>query len=315
MAIKAKLGSMTQITNLRSVWPNEASDFTPWLAENMELLNEATGLSLELVEQESAVGSFSLDVLAQDTETGANAVIENQLEDTNHDHLGKIITYASGKDAEVIIWIVKRARDEHKQAIEWLNNHTDDKCAFFLIEIELWRIGKSEPAVKFNIVERPNDWAKSMKKSSSLTQGGAQKLNFWQQFIEYNQANNGVYTKSTPASDAWIGKSIKGIPATNVNLVITKDNCRTEAYINSGNQEKNKSIFDVLFAHKDTIEQEYGSSLTWQRLDDKVTCRIYEDRPLSYTGEDEREAIFLFFCDTTNRMITAFGHQAKLFNK
>ena len=103
MAIKAKLGSMTQITNLRSVWPNEASDFTPWLAENMELLNEATGLSLELVEQESAVGSFSLDVLAQDTETGANAVIENQLEDTNHDHLGKLLTYAAGKDAKYVI--------------------------------------------------------------------------------------------------------------------------------------------------------------------------------------------------------------------
>lgn len=312
-----QLGKLEKIEDLRSIWKHEAKDFTPWLAneENISMLSEAIGIDIVLEEQESSVGEFSVDIFATEESTGRKIIIENQLEDTNHDHLGKIITYASGKDAEVIIWIVKRARDEHKQAIEWLNNHTDDKCAFFLIEIELWRIGNSEPAVKFNIVERPNDWAKSMKKSSSLTQGGAQKLDFWQQFIEYNQANNGVYAKSRPTSDAWIGKSIKGIPATNVNLVLTKDNCRIEAYINSGNQEKNKSIFDTLTTQKDAIEQEYGSSLTWQRLDDKVTCRIYEDRPLSYIKEDDRQAIFQFFCDATNRMLKAFGGHAYLFKK
>ena len=312
-----QLGKLEKIEDLRSIWRHEAKDFTPWLAEeeNLSMLSEAIGIDIVLEEQESNVGEFSVDIFATEESTGRKIIIENQLEDTNHDHLGKIITYASGKDAEVIIWIVKRARDEHKQAIEWLNNHTDDKCAFFLIEIELWRIGKSEPAVKFNIVERPNDWAKSMKKTSSLTQGGAQKLNFWQQFIEFNQANNGIYAKSMPTSDAWIGKSINGIPSTNVNLVITKDTCRIEAYINSGNQEKNKNIFDVLYAHKDTIEQEYGTSLTWQRLDDKVTCRIYEDRPLSYINEEDRQAIFQFFCDSTNRMLLSFGHQTKLFKK
>lgn len=312
-----QLGKLEKIDDLRSIWKHEAKDFTPWLAEeeNLSMLSEAIGIDIVLEEQESNVGEFSVDIFATEESTGRKIIIENQLEDTNHDHLGKIITYASGKDAEVIIWIVKRARDEHKQAIEWLNNHTDDKCAFFLIEIELWRIGKSEPAVKFNIVERLNDWAKSMKKSSSLTQSGALKLNFWQQFIEYNQANGGVYAKSMATSDAWIGKSIKGIPGTSVNLVITKDNCRIEAYINSGSQEKNKGIFDALFSQKDTIEQEYGAQFVWQRLDEKVTCRIYEDRPLSYINEGDRPAIFQFFCDATNRMLTSFGHQAKLFKK
>ena len=164
-------------------------------------------------------------------------------------------------------------------------------------------------------MERPNDWAKIMKKSSSLTQGGALKLDFWQQFIEYNQANNGVYAKSMPTSDAWIGKSIKGIPGTSVNLVITKQSCRIEAYINSGSQEKNKSIFDSLFSVKDTIEKEYGAPLKWDRLDEKVTCRIYEDRPWSYTNVDERQDIFKFFSDTTNRMLKSFCNQAKLFKK
>lgn len=132
MAIKMKLGSMTQITNLRSVLPNEASDFTPWLAENIDLLNEATGLSLEVVAQESPVGSFSLDILAQDSDTEAYAVIENQLEDTNHDHLGKLLTYAAGKGAKHILWIVKSAREEHKATIEWLNNNTIDGIVFSL---------------------------------------------------------------------------------------------------------------------------------------------------------------------------------------
>ena len=141
------------------------------------------------------------------------------------------------------------------------------------------------------------------------------KLDFWQQFIEYNQSKNGVYAKSMPTSDAWIGKSIKGIPGTSVNLVVTKGNCRVEAYINSGSQEKNKSIFDKLYSVKETIENVYGASLKWDRLDEKVTCRIYEDRPWSYTNENDRQNIFEFFCDTTNRMLNSFGNQAKLFKK
>lgn len=312
-----QLGKLEKIEDLRSIWKHEAKDFTPWLAEedNLSMLSEAIGIDIVLEEQESNVGEFSVDIFASEESTGRKIIIENQLEDTNHDHLGKIITYASGKDAEVIIWIVKRARDEHKQAIEWLNNHTDDKCAFFLIEIELWRIGKSEPAVKFNIVERPNDWAKSMKKSSSLTHGGALKLDFWQKFVEYNQTNNGIFAKSMPTSDAWIGKSLKGIPSTTVCLVITKESCRVEAYINSGSQEKNKSIFDTLYANKDIIEHNYGKPLTWQRLDEKVTCRIFEDRPLSYLSEDDCPEIFKFFCDATNRMLNSFCCQSKLFNK
>lgn len=160
MAVKTKLGTMTQITNLRDVWPNEATDFTPWLAENISLLSDVTGLSLEVIEQESPVGSFSLDVLAQDTDTDTYTVIENQLEDTNHDHLGKLLTYAAGKDAKNIIWIVKAAREEHKAAIEWLNNNTVDGVGFFLVEIQLWSVDGSAPAPRFNVVEQPNDWVK-----------------------------------------------------------------------------------------------------------------------------------------------------------
>lgn len=178
------LGKLEQITDLRSVWKHEAKDFTPWLAkeENLEILSEAVGIDIVLEEQESNVGDFSVDLYATEEGTGRRIIIENQLEETNHDHLGKIITYASGKDAEVIVWIVKKARDEHKQAIEWLNQHTDDKFEFFLIEIELWKINDSDPAPKFNIVERPNNWAKAMKKTAGLSETENLKLAFWEQF-------------------------------------------------------------------------------------------------------------------------------------
>lgn len=186
-----KLDKLKQIKDLREVWPNEAKDFTPWLAkeENLSLLGEAIGIDMELTEKESAVGDFNVDILASEQDTGRKIIIENQLEDTNHDHLGKIITYASGKNAGVIIWIVKKARDEHRQAIEWLNLHTDDEAAFFLIEIELWQIGTSNYAPKFNIVERPNDWTRSIKKLDSLKPGEALKLEFWQAFNNYASQN------------------------------------------------------------------------------------------------------------------------------
>ena len=179
-----KLGKLEQITDLRSVWKHEAKDFTPWLAkeENLEILSEAVGIDIVVEEQESNVGDFSVDLFATEEGTGRRIIIENQLEETNHDHLGKIITYASGKEAEVIIWIVRKARDEHKQAIEWLNQHTDDKFEFFLIEIELWKINDSEPAPKFNIVERPNTWAKAMKKTAALSETENLKLAFWEKF-------------------------------------------------------------------------------------------------------------------------------------
>lgn len=161
---KMNLGRIESVP-VREVWKHEAQDFTKWLAreENLSMLGEACGLDLELVDTESAVGSFAVDIFAQESGTGRKVVIENQLEDTNHDHLGKIITYAAGKNADAVIWIVARARDEHRQAIEWLNSHTDDDCSFFLVEIEAWRIGDSPVAPRFNVVESPNEWARAEK--------------------------------------------------------------------------------------------------------------------------------------------------------
>lgn len=163
------LGKLKEIKDLRKVWPHEAIDFTPWLAEedNLALLADAVGLEITVDETESSVGDFNVDIYATETGTDRKIIIENQLEDTNHDHLGKLITYASGKSADIVIWVVKRAREEHRSAIEWLNNHTDENIAFFLVEIKLYQIGSSDIAVKFEVVEKPNDWTKEIKRNTS----------------------------------------------------------------------------------------------------------------------------------------------------
>lgn len=185
MATNFPLSEIEQV-RLRDIWPNEAHDFTTWLAasNNLSKLGSACGIELELDETESAVGTFSVDILARELDTERPVVIENQLEDTNHDHLGKLITYAAGKDAGIIIWVVKRARGPHRKAIEWLNNHTDEGCAFFLVEVEAWRIDQSNPAVVFKVVESPNDWARDEKNKTGLSKTDRATFEYWQTYYE-----------------------------------------------------------------------------------------------------------------------------------
>lgn len=194
--------------DLRDVWPHEALDFTKWLSEepNLAILSSAVGIELELIETESSVGSFNVDIYAQEAGTGRKVIIENQLEDTNYDHLGKVITYAAGKGAEVVVWVVARARDEHRQAIEWLNQHTDSDFGFFLVEIELWSIGDSLPAPRFNVVEQPNEWTKAIKLSEGLSETERVKLSYWTKYREVAQATPEflrVFNPQKPSKDHW----------------------------------------------------------------------------------------------------------------
>ena len=159
-----KLGRLEEV-DVRKLWSHEQYDFSNWLAkeENIDLLNEALGLTLVDIEKEVYVGSYRCDLVASDETTGQKIIIENQLEQSNHDHLGKVITYASGLDAKVIVWIVKDAREEHRSAVEWLNNNTNKEINFFLIEIHAYKIGDSLYAPKFEIVEKPMTSSKQVK--------------------------------------------------------------------------------------------------------------------------------------------------------
>lgn len=271
------LGTLTQITDLRTVWPKEAVDFTPWLAkeENLKLLGDAIGIDMVLEEKESSVGTFSVDIFAKEQESGKKIIIENQLDNTNHDHLGKLITYASGKNAEIVIWIVQKARDEHRQAIEWLNNHTDDSAAFFLIEIELWKIGDSLVAPKFNIVERPNDWAKAMRKKDGLSVAEALKLDFWTEFRNYAETIPSLvkeFSLRKPSTDHWynfaVGKGNTYIQLT----IVTPKNMIYAGIISKEDKEISARLHDAI----PQLEEAIGVKAEWKPAtkSDRVTFGI-----------------------------------------
>ena len=170
--------------DLREAWPNEARDFTPWLADNIAELGEALGMDLELQQTEASVGGYSLDVLATDLNQNRPVIIENQLETTNHDHLGKLLTYAAGYDANVIVWLTREFRDEHRQALDWLNQRTGEDTEFFGVEVELWRIGDSPFAPHFKLVATPNEWRKAQIRTASLSPREDRSREFRQRLIE-----------------------------------------------------------------------------------------------------------------------------------
>ena len=181
---KIPLATLQEVEDLRGIWPDEARNFTPWLADHLDILGEAVGLNLQLIQVEASVGKFFADIVAsvEDDNGTQTVVIENQLAQTNHDHLGKIITYASGTNAQIVIWVVEDARSEHCQAIQWLNEHTDDNTSFYLVEVHAWKIGTSDPAPKFEVVERPNDWERTVRNMKSLTPAKEKQLEFWSAF-------------------------------------------------------------------------------------------------------------------------------------
>ena len=266
----ATLGKIEKIDDLRSIWPHEALDFSKWLSqeENLALLSDSIGIDIVLEELESPVGGFSVDL---EEGTGGKIIIENQLEDTNHDHLGKIITYASGKGAEVVVWVVRRARDEHKQAVEWLNQHTDENIGFFLLEIELWKINDSLPAPKFNVVERPNDWAKTMKAVEGLSDTKKLQLEFWQAFNDYAFGKpefKNVFSKRKPQPQHWYDLSV-GSSTYHLGLTVNTQKKRigAEIYVND-----DKLAFEKFKSQKDLIEADLGVQLDW-RVATK-DCRI-----------------------------------------
>lgn len=275
MAVLSKLSKLEEIEDLRTVWPHEAQDFTPWLAkeENIEILSDAIGIDISINETESSVGDFSLDVFASEVGTDKKIIIENQLEDTNHDHLGKLITYASGKSANIIIWLVKHAREEHKAAIEWLNNHTDDEIGFFLCEIKLYRIGNSDPAVKFEVVEKPNDWTKEIKKKNNINETQQQRYDYWVAFQNHAFQDKEFprnFSRRSPSFDHWMNYSIG---SSKYMISVAQLHSRNEITVEF-NINEDKELFRSLFANKESIEKECELNFEWKELPEKKASRI-----------------------------------------
>lgn len=301
------LGILKEIKDLRQIWPHEALDFTPWLAEedNLSLLSDAVGIEITLDETESSVGNFNVDIYATEIGTDRKIIIENQLEDTNHDHLGKLITYASGKSADIIIWIVKRAREEHRSAIEWLNNHTDENIAFFLLEIKLYQIGNSDIAVKFEVVEKPNDWTKEIKKQASSSPSLQARYDYWVAFNDY-AFSDAIFTKSfnrrKPNTKHWMRFSVGSSDCSiGVSQIRRENKIIVELYISD-----NVELFNKFLSHKDLIESETGMKLDWKELPNKKASRIIAVHHVDFENKDKWSEQFDWIMDTALKMKKAF---------
>lgn len=303
----ANLGKLEEIKDLRTVWPHEAADFTPWLSEddNIALLADAVGIDITVDETESSVGDFHVDLFASETGTERKIIIENQLGDTDHDHLGKLITYASGKSADVIIWVVKYAREEHKAAIEWLNNHTDERIGFFLCEIKLYRISNSAPAVKFEVVEKPNDWTKEVRKTEMTSATQQQRYEYWVAFQDYAFQNVQFaknFKRRKPSTDHWMDFSI-GSSACHfvVSQIQKRDELDMELYIN-----EDKDMFCSLLQNKDAIERECGFSFDWRELPERKASRIVLEKSVSLADRSEWTSQFEWLIDVMLKMKAVF---------
>ena len=268
------IGKLEEV-DIRELWKHEQYDFSEWLSkkENIENLNDILGLTLVDISKETYVGSYRCDLFAKDETTGIKVIIENQLEMSNHDHLGKIITYASGLDAKVIVWIVKEAREEHRSAIEWLNNNTNSNINFFLIEIHAYKIGKSDTAPMFQVVEQPNDFIKNNKSTNSndtMNKSQSQRLEFWNQFNNVLIERGKPFNIRKATTDHWYNVAI-GTSDAHIDItLVNKDSViGVELYITD-----NKELFDKLYQRKDEIENDLGLKLDWRRLNNSKASRI-----------------------------------------
>ena len=296
-----ELGILERIS-ARSVWKHEAHQFTPWLRQNIHLLGEALGLEIEEdIQQEVAVGLFSADLLGSELGSKAKILIENQLEQTDHSHLGQLLTYAGGLDTDILVWISTDIRDEHRQALTWLNVHTHEGIYFFGVEIELLKIGASSPAPHFKVVVAPNDWQKSGPRI--LGQGGGQPgaigerelryREFWKRVLgEIKQRD--PHATSVRAENIMYG-NWWSIPLGRSGFF---DTCafgwegsdrivRCEIYIDVGEKAQNKAIFDTLHSGRETLEAAVGEPLIWTRRDDIRASRIYLHRPGTIDDTDD----------------------------
>jgi hypothetical protein len=286
------LGRLEQV-DLRNAWTTEGRDFTPWLAqdENLRLLGDTLGIELQLEATEKDVGPFRADILCKDTASDAWVLVENQLERTDHLHLGQLLTYAAGLQAVTLVWVARRFTEEHRATLDWLNEITDDRFNFFGLEIELWRIGGSPPAPKFNVVCKPNDWTKTVTAVAAQVQAGVLtpdkqlQLEFWRAFCEYLKENDFSLRPRGPRPQAGLHLSLgrtkfrlEGVASLWDSAAGSYESTelRAEVVIES---LTSKAHFDALYAEKEAIEHDVGEPLTWLKSPDTRRSRIYIRRP------------------------------------
>jgi Domain of unknown function (DUF4268) len=258
---------------LREVWRHEAHNLTTWLEENIDVLNDVLDFALTNVEREQSAGSFSVDLIAED-DSGGTVIIENQLERSDHDHLGKLVTYAAFTDARAAVWIVSEPRQEHVRAISWLNESAPSD--FYLLKIEGIKIGDSPPAPLLTLIVGPSAESREAGEAKKERAERYQiRRRFWTALLEAAKQKTRLHAGVSPGDYSWVGAGA-GKAGLVYNYDVTQHGSMVELYIDRGRgaEDENARIFNALFAEKNEIEQAYGSPLEWEPLEEKRACRI-----------------------------------------
>ena len=312
------LGRLEEVP-LRNVWEAEDRNFTPWLAqeENLSLLSDTLGIELELESTEKSVGPFKADILCKDTGNDTWVLIENQLERTDHTHLGQLMTYSSGLDAATIVWIAQRFTEEHRSALDWLNNITDERFRFFGLEIQAWKIGDSNIAPKFNIISQPNNWVKDVKEGArthgTLSQNQQLQLDFWTQLRQRIDENPVAFKWSGGrANTNWINIGLgKTGFSMDVNLIRhptdrDKKDIRVGLYLN------NDSYYNWLLERKELITSSLPNyDLEWADLPERTGCRIFTAREAEFSNKDNWPEYCEWLVNTLNDFHSFFSPLVK----
>jgi len=314
------LGKLERV-ELRDVWATEDRDFTPWLAreEHLELLAETIGMELELEAQEKDVGPFRADILCKSMVDDSWVLIENQIERTDHRHLGQLLTYAAGLQAVNIVWVASKFTEEHRATLDWLNKITDENFRFFGLEVELWRIDDSLAAPKFNIISKPNNWTKTVTQAAHrISQEGVSETKelqyrYWEQLINFLQDSRSKLRPQNPRPRHWqifsIGRSGTYISAT----INTRENrIGVELYL--PHPDHSKAFFHLLMRDKERIEQELGMPLEWQELPEKTASRIAIYNPANATDESVWPSQHKWLKDTIEAFDRVFRQRVKNLN-
>jgi len=312
MEKEIQIGKIKKVP-LREIWKKEDKDFTRWLEEHIDYLNDILDFDLGIESREKNVGPFKVDLYAED-DLGNKVIIENQLKKTDHDHLGKIITYLTNLEAKTAIWIASKPTEEHTKAIEWLNETTPDDISFYLIRIEAIRI-ESQPSVAplFTVVKGPTTESKQRgQERKEYAQRHILRKDFWTQLLEKAKEKTNLHSNVSPCIYSWIGTGA-GKSGIGYNYVITNKYADCEIYLDRGKEFEepniNKARFDQLYKYKEEIEKEFGGELNWDRLDNRRASRIsVKFEGVGLKDEDKWD-------DLQNKMIDIMIRLEKAFRK
>ncbi len=307
------IGKIKQV-HLRDVWKHEALDFTRWLEENLDVLSDKIGIVLLNVEREKNAGDFNVDLVAED-ENGNPVIIENQIEKSDHNHLGKIITYLTAIEAKAAIWIVSEPRPEHVAAISWLNGSST--ASFYLLKVQAIRIDDSKPAPLLTLIVGPSEESRHIgERKKEMAERYIIREQFWSQLLAYSKTQTKLHATISPSRHNWIGTGA-GVSGLAYNYSITQHEANIELYIDKGKEmdEQNLQIFRQLLQHREDIENKFGEPLDWQELEDKRACRIRKTIPGGYRDpESEWPDIQKRMVDTMVRLERALNPYIKKLN-